>query len=391
MAPVTLRLHGNDTGTGERVVKILNVVGARPNFMKMAPIVAALNRIEVGVEHLLVHTGQHYDDKMCKAFFEDLGMPAPDINLNVGSGTHAVQTAAIMVAFEKVCMLQKPDLVIVVGDVNSTLACALTAKKLGIQVAHVEAGLRSGDMGMPEEINRLCTDVLCDLLFTTDRYANENLENEGIEANKIHFVGNVMIDTLLKHREMAKKIDLMNQWGLKPGGFATLTLHRPSNVDTREKLAEILDTMGTIAQKIPIVFPIHPRTLNRVKAFGLENRFSTTSNVTGLWITQPLGYLEFLHLNLNACAVYTDSGGLQEESTVLGTPCITLRDNTERPITCTQGTNRIVGNSRVKILAATEKVLTQDRPSCRVPEKWDGHAAERIVHIILNQFQNNNG
>jgi UDP-N-acetylglucosamine 2-epimerase (non-hydrolysing) len=353
--------------------------------MKIAPLIDALNRYGKGVEHLLVHTGQHYDDSMYKAFFNDLGIRAPDIDLGVGSGSHAEQTASIMVAFEKVCLEQRPDLVIVVGDVNSTLACTITAKKLCIQVAHIEAGLRSGDMRMPEEINRLCTDVLCDYLFTTDRYANENLIREGVLREKIHFVGNVMIDTLLKHRDIAKNIGLLDKWGLEPDAFALLTLHRPSNVDDRGTLLGILEAMHSVAKTMPVIFPIHPRTLKMAETFGLDSFFSTGKTVEGVWITQPLGYLQFLHLNMNARVVFTDSGGLQEETTVLGTPCITLRHNTERPITCEQGTNLIVGNQKEKILAAFEQVLTQSRDSHRLPEKWDGKAAERIVGIILNQ------
>ena len=246
-------------------MKIINVVGARPNFMKMAPIIEAMNHYPDRIEHLLVHTGQHYDAKMSKAFFDDLGMTKPDIDLGVGSGTHAEQTGRIMVAFEKVCLEQKPDLVIVVGDVNSTMACTITAKKLGIQVAHVEAGLRSRDMSMPEEINRLCTDVLCDLLFTTDHMADDNLLREGVGKEKIHFVGNVMIDTLLKHKAMAEKLTLLYDLGLSPGDYATLTMHRPSNVDDPETLKSIMTTIETIAHKVKVIFPVHPRTLEKLE------------------------------------------------------------------------------------------------------------------------------
>jgi len=365
------------------VVKVINVVGARPNFMKMAPIIEAMNKYPKEIQHLLVHTGQHYDDRMSKSFFVDLGMPRPDSDLEVGSGSHAEQTARIMVEFEKVCLREIPDLVIVVGDVNSTMACAITAKKLGIKVAHVEAGLRSRDMSMPEEINRLCTDVLCDYLFTTDHFANENLLAEGISPEKIFFVGNVMIDTLLKHKELARGLGLLEYWGLKPSAFATLTLHRPSNVDDPVILQGILDALSEIAKEIPIVFPIHPRTRKMVGQFGLGEYFSDTDKPQGLWMTDPLGYLEFLHLNMHAMMVITDSGGLQEEATVLGVPCITLRNNTERPITCEVGTNFIVGNSRDNILNQAFKVLSRDLLSGRVPEKWDGKAAERIVEILV--------
>jgi len=312
-------------------------------------------------------------------------MPKPDINLEVGSGSHAQQTAKIMVAFEEVCLAQRPDLVIVVGDVNSTMACTITAKKLGIKVAHVEAGLRSRDMAMPEEINRLCTDVLCDYLFTTDRFADRNLAQEGVPADKVFFVGNVMIDTLVKHRQMASRLDLIQKWGLEPGGFATVTLHRPSNVDDRETLRGILDALHEIALKIPIVFPIHPRTRKMVEQFGFGGYLSNGDKVQSLWATEPLGYLEFLHLNMHACMVLTDSGGLQEETTVLGVPCITLRANTERPITCEEGTNVIVGNRKEQILRAADAIFKDHKMRGRIPEKWDGKAAERIVEVLLGQ------
>lgn len=366
------------------MLKVINVVGARPNFMKMAPIIEAMNMHPGRIQHLLVHTGQHYDERMSKSFFVDLGMPKPDIDLEVGSGSHAEQTARIMVEFEKVCVQQPPDLVIVVGDVNSTMACTITAKKLGIKVAHVEAGLRSRDMSMPEEINRLCTDVLCDYLFTTDHFAGENLVAEGVSPAKIFFVGNVMIDTLLKHRELARGLGLIGQWALKPRGFATLTLHRPSNVDDPAILRGILDALSEIGKEIPIIFPIHPRTRKMVKQFGFDGYFSSAEKPRGLWLTDPLGYLEFLHLNMNAMMVITDSGGLQEETTVLGVPCITLRNNTERPITCEVGTNLIAGNSRDNILHCASTVLKGHAPRGKVPERWDGRAAERIVQILAN-------
>jgi len=364
-------------------MKILNIVGARPNFMKMAPIIEALNRYPERFEHLLVHTGQHYDEKMSRSFFVDLGMPQPDINLEVGSGSHAEQTAKIMVAFETVCLREKPDLVIVVGDVNSTLACTITAKKLGIKVAHVEAGLRSRDMSMPEEINRLCTDVLCDLLFTTDYLADRNLADEGVAAERIHQVGNVMIDTLLKHRQMADRLSLRDDLGLRGRRYATLTLHRPSNVDDPQVLQGIMKAVAEIAREIPVVFPVHPRTRKMIGPLGLDEVIGSGTPVQGLWLTEPLGYLEFLHLNMSAALVLTDSGGLQEETTVLGVPCLTLRDNTERPITCEIGTNHLVGNDPLAILAAARNALAGDGSKRRVPEKWDGRAAERIVEVLL--------
>lgn len=364
------------------MLKIINVVGARPNFMKMAPIIEAMNARPESIKHILVHTGQHYDERMSKSFFVDLGMPKPDIDLEVGSGSHAEQTAKIMVEFEKVCVRQSPDLVVVVGDVNSTMACTITAKKLGIKVAHVEAGLRSRDMSMPEEINRLCTDVLCDYLFTTDHFANENLIAEGIPEKKIEFVGNVMIDTLLKHKELARGLGLMEQWGLAPQGFATLTLHRPSNVDDSATFNGILEALSEVGKLMPIVFPIHPRTRKMVDQFGFGRYFSSRVKPQGLWMTEPLGYLELLHLNLNAKMVITDSGGLQEETTVLGVPCITLRNNTERPITCEVGTNFIAGNKREDIEKRAFAVLHGDLSRGKVPEKWDGKAAERIVAFL---------
>lgn len=368
-------------------MKILNIVGARPNFMKIAPIIDAMNQYPEQIEHLLVHTGQHYDEKMSKAFFDDLGMPKPDIDLGVGSGSHAEQTAKIMVAFEAVCLKEIPDLVIVVGDVNSTMACTITAKKLGIQVAHVEAGLRSRDIGMPEEINRLCTDVLCDFLFTTDDLADENLKAEGVPTEKINFVGNVMIDTLHKHRDMAKALGLIEKWGLKKGEYATLTLHRPSNVDDADTFRGIIEALVTIAKEVPIIFPIHPRTRKMAEKFGLMDLLTTGTEIRGVWVTEPLGYLDFLHLNMNARMVLTDSGGLQEETTVLGVPCLTIRHNTERPITCTTGTNLLVGNNKEKILLAASQVLRGEARPGKIPEKWDGKAADRIVEILLDRHK----
>ncbi len=363
-------------------MKILNIVGARPNFMKIAPIIEALDKYPDIFDHLLVHTGQHYDQKMSKTFFDDLGMPKPDIDLEVGSGSHAEQTAKIMVGFEMVCIQENPDLVIVVGDVNSTMACTITAKKLGIKVAHVEAGLRSRDMDMPEEINRLCTDVLCDYLFTTDHFANENLAAEGVASEKIVFVGNVMIDTLLKHRKMASTYDLLQRLGLKKDEYATLTMHRPSNVDDKEILYGILNTLSLISKEMPIIFPIHPRTRKMCEQFGFEHFFNNGDKIEGIWLTEPLGYLEFLHLNMSAKLVLTDSGGLQEETTVLGVPCITMRHNTERPVTCEVGTNVIVGSSPEKILEAAKIALQGSSIVGKIPEKWDGKTAERIVEFL---------
>ena len=364
-------------------MKILNVVGARPNFMKMAPIIEELNRFPDRFRHVLVHTGQHYSESMSASFFRDLGMPLPDINLEVGSGTHAEQTARIMVEFEKVCLNEKPDLVIVVGDVNSTMACTITAKKLGIRVAHVEAGLRSRDMAMPEEINRLCTDVLCDYLFTTDHFANENLAAEGIAPGKVHFVGNVMIDTLLKHRELAARLGIVEKFGLREKGYAAVTLHRPSNVDHPDVLAGILEALSEIAREVPVVFAMHPRTRKMVGEFGLSHLLNTGAAPGGVWAIEPLGYLEFLCLNMHARMVVTDSGGLQEETTVLGVPCITVRHNTERPITCEVGSNLLAGSAKERILQCGRDIIHGRAPVGSVPEKWDGSAARRIIEVLL--------
>lgn len=367
------------------MIKLLNIVGARPNFMKIAPIIEAMNRRPSDFDHALVHTGQHYDERMSRAFFEDLGLPRPDVDLEVGSASHAKQTGQIMSVFEDVCLERRPDVVLVVGDVNSTLACTLTAKKLGIAVAHVEAGLRSRDMTMPEEINRLATDVLSDYLFTTDKLAGENLRSEGASVDRIHFVGNVMIDTLLKHRDKARDLPLLEQWGLRRNQYATLTLHRPSNVDDPAVLKSLIGVVEEVAAELPIVFPVHPRTRKRLEDLGLGRLFGMPPPARGLWACEPLGYLEFLHLNQHSRMVMTDSGGLQEETTALGVPCLTLRPNTERPITCSEGTNQLVGNDPQAIRNAARKVLNSAPPNGRVPELWDGHAAERVAEVLLRR------
>ena len=363
-------------------MKIFNIVGARPNFMKIAPIVEAMTR-HPDLQPVLVHTGQHYDARMSKVFFDDLEIPRPDINLGIGSGTHAEQTAGIMPAFEKLCVKEKPDLVLVVGDVNSTLACSVVASKLCIPVAHVEAGLRSNDRTMPEEINRLVTDTLSDYLFTTCRDADENLKKAGIPAEKIFFVGNVMIDTLLKHVEKARQSDIHQRLDLMKNGspisYAAMTLHRPSNVDDRETLSGILDAIEKIQEKIPIVFPIHPRTYKQIRTFGFETRVKA---MKGLILSDPLGYLDFLALVSRSKMALTDSGGLQEETTVLGVPCITIRENTERPVTIWEGTNTMVGANREKIMEVATTVIQNGGKTGRIPELWDGKAAERIVEII---------
>ncbi len=351
--------------------------------MKIAPIMEVMKR-QPDLQPLLVHTGQHYDDRMSKVFFDDLEIPRPDINLEIGSGSHAGQTAGIMLAFEKLCLKERPDLVLVVGDVNSTLACSVVASKLCIPVAHVEAGLRSRDRTMPEEVNRLVTDTLSDYLFTTCRDADENLKKEGVSEEKIFFVGNVMIDTLLKHVEKAGQSDIHQRLNLMKNGspmpYAAMTLHRPSNVDDRETLKGILDAVEEIQHGLPVVFPIHPRTHKQIQTFGFEGR---VRGMKGLILNEPLGYLDFLALVSRSKMALTDSGGLQEETTVLGVPCITIRENTERPITILEGTNTLVGTDREKILAAADEIVRTGGKAGRVPELWDGKAAERIVERLL--------
>jgi UDP-N-acetylglucosamine 2-epimerase (non-hydrolysing) len=347
--------------------------------MKIAPLMTAFSA-HPGVVQTLVHTGQHYDDTLSRIFFDDLGIPRPDVHLGVGSGSHAAQTAKVMMAFEPVCLKWKPDLVVVVGDVNSTVACSLVAAKLGVRVAHVEAGLRSFDWTMPEEINRVVTDRLSDLLFTTERSANENLEKEGIPADRIHFVGNVMIDTLLGHLERARNTDVHERFEVAPGGYALVTLHRPSNVDSPERLGPVAEALAEIAETIPVLFPVHPRTRQRLETFGLEGSLGRVK------VLEPLGYLEFLALMADAALVLTDSGGIQEETTVLGVPCLTARPNTERPVTLEQGTNRLVQPSRRGIVEGVRLVLAEPDarpPQSRIPDLWDGKAAKRIARIAV--------
>jgi len=328
-----------------------------------------------------VHTGQHYDAAMSQTFFEELGIPRPDLNLEVGSGTHAAQTAAIMSRFEPVLLKYRPDLVLVVGDVNSTLACSVTAAKLGVAVAHVEAGLRSFDRSMPEEINRVVTDALSDLLFTTCEEANENLRREGLPDEKVFFVGNVMIDTLIRHRELAARSAILAEMSLAPKQYALVTLHRPSNVDDEQALRAIVSALARIERQVPIVFPVHPRTRRRVAEFGLE---AEIAGMKRLILTEPLGYLDFLNLMMHARLVLTDSGGIQEETTFLRVPCLTLRENTERPVTISQGTNCLVGMDERRIVEGAERILTNGAiRACRIPPLWDGKAAQRIVDIVV--------
>jgi UDP-N-acetylglucosamine 2-epimerase (non-hydrolysing) len=367
----------------------MSVVGARPNFMKIAPITAELRRRKKA-RHLLVHTGQHYDFNMSESFFRDLGIPAPDLFLEAGSGSHAEQTAKVMAALEKVLIRDRPDLVIVVGDVNSTMAAAITAAKLGIRVAHVEAGLRSFDRTMPEEINRTVTDVLSDFLFVSERSGLANLRREGVDGRKVHFVGNVMIDSLRAHLPRARALGMWRKLGLAPGGYALLTLHRPSNVDDPEVFGGILEALARIARLVPVVFPVHPRTRKRIGEFDRGGLFGDLAagrkTPPGLYWLDPVGYLEFLSLQSRAGLVLTDSGGIQEETTVLGVPCLTLRENTERPVTVKEGTNVIVGVSPERIVREAEKILGGRAKKGRVPGLWDGRTARRIVDILLAAF-----
>lgn len=359
---------------------VLCVVGARPNFMKIAPIMRALNHQDCPLSATLVHTGQHYDTAMKHSFFEQLHIPEPDMDLEVGSGSHAVQTAEVMKRFEPVLDDVKPSVVLVVGDVNSTIACALVAVKKNIPIVHVEAGLRSFDRSMPEEINRILTDQISDLLFTTERNAEINLKNEGIDPSRIHFVGNVMIDTLLYNSEYAvpsQEILSSSELTLQ-AGYGLVTLHRPSNVDNPEVLGTIIESLLEASETLELVFPVHPRTRNQLEQHGLLKKLKTSR----IALLEPQGYLQMLGLMKDARVVMTDSGGIQEETTALGVPCITLRESTERPITVTEGTNILVGSDPVKIRAAFTSIMEGGGKSGQVPEFWDGQAAERIVETI---------
>lgn len=347
--------------------------------MKVAPIYAEMKRRGREFTPMIVHTGQHYDAAMSDAFFDDLGMPKPEIHLGVGSGSHAVQTAKIMTEFEPVVLTEKPDWVLVVGDVNSTIACALVCAKAGVRVAHVEAGLRSGDRAMPEEINRVLTDAISDLLFTTSQDADGNLRREGVAPDKIRFVGNVMIDSLLEHLKLAENSCIRGDLGLNDNDYAVLTLHRPSNVDDKKVFGGILDALLSIAEKLPIIFPVHPRSGARIDEFGFAQRIAN-SNIK---LIEPLGYLDFMRLYSGAKLVLTDSGGLQEETTVLGIPCLTLRHNTERPITIELGTNVLVGTDTEKIKQAAREALEYKTPrGAKIPPLWDGKTAGRICDVL---------
>jgi UDP-N-acetylglucosamine 2-epimerase (non-hydrolysing) len=374
---------------GMRDFSIAVVAGARPNFMKIAPIVRALRERagfarESGIDLRVsvVHTGQHYDENMSEVFFRELEIPTPDRHLEVGSGSHAEQTARIMVAFEKYLLQEKPDWVVVVGDVNSTIGCALPAKKLGVKVAHVEAGLRSFDMSMPEEINRKLTDAISDLLFVTEESGERNLRAEGVAPEKVFVVGNVMIDTLLRNREIVEGPGFVPSPAVKAfceasRRYGVLTLHRPSNVDHRETLVPIWGVLSEIAKRVPLLFPIHPRTRGKIREFGLSEN--------GITLVDPVGSLDMLHAMKGAAMVLTDSGGLQEETTVLGIPCVTIRENTERPVTVTMGTNYLAGTDPAMILSAANEIISGNARKGSIPPLWDGRAAERTADILLRQ------
>jgi len=362
-------------------IRVLAVAGARPNFMKIAPLMHEFAKRLETFEPILVHTGQHYDKAMSESFFSELGIPEPDVNLGVGSGSHAVQTAQVLMKIEELLIERQPHVVLVVGDVNSTLAATLAAIKLQIPVAHVEAGLRSWDREMPEELNRVLTDSVSQWLFTTESVAEKNLLREGIPADKIHFVGNVMIDTLLAHRERARQLDTVERLDLQPGRYAVLTLHRPSNVDSPEQLRRLFEVLGKLNRELPVVFPAHPRT-----AKAIEQHLGGAK--PDLRMTGPLGYLDFLCLMTKAQMVLTDSGGIQEETTTLGVPCLTLRDSTERPVTVTEGSNTIVGTDPSAIEDAIQKLRESPPTTTRQPALWDGGAAARIVDILERDLGN---
>ena len=372
------------TGDGEITTKpIILVVGARPNFMKIAPIYAELQ--SRGQELILLHTGQHYDDNMSKVFFDDLGMPKPDIYMGIGSGSHAYQTGTVMIEFEKICQEKDPSMVVVVGDVNSTVACTIVCAKMGIPCAHVEAGLRSFDRDMPEEINRILTDSVADLLLTPSPDGDEHLRAEGIAEERIIRVGNVMIDSLYSNLTRAESSSIQNELGLEDD-YSILTLHRPSNVDNEGIFAGIISALEVIGKEIQIVFPMHPRTEKMAKQFSLYERIASIPKIK---ITDPVGYLDFVALMSDSKLVLTDSGGLQEETTALGIPCITLRENTERPITVTEGTNTIVGCDPELIKSTALDALTTGGKSGRIPEMWDGKTAHRIADVLINYIENN--
>lgn len=358
-------------------MKIHLITAARPNFMKIAPLYHELNK-QNWAEPVIVHTGQHYDLNMSDVFFKNFNLPEPHIHLGVGSGTHAEQTGNVMIAYEKVLMEQTPDLVVVVGDVNSTVAASLAAVKLGVKVAHLEAGLRSYDRAMPEEINRIVTDSIVDYLWTPSIDGNENLEKEGISSDKIALVGNIMIDSLVLAKKIVEKLEVYQNFGCSPKGYGLVTLHRPSNVDDKQSLQNLCNKLAIIAEKLPLIFPVHPRTLTKLDEFGIN----TLKDAEQIYLTDPLGYNDFMNLVNNSKLIITDSGGIQEETTFLQIPCLTLRENTERPITITQGTNQLCGPEN--LVEMVDSVFSGNFKKCRIPNLWDGKTAERITRLIEN-------
>lgn len=364
-------------------MKILSVVGARPNFMKIAPLHRAFSK-HPKITSKIVHTGQHYDEKMSDIFFNQLGLPKPHFHLGIGGGSHTHQKAHVMLAFEKILLKEQPDLVLVVGDVNPTPACSIVSVKMGIKTVHVEAGLRSGDRSMPEEINRIITDAICDQLFITEQSGMINLAKEGVPDSKVNFVGNVMIDSLIYYREKAKKEMILEQLKVTPKEYILMTMHRPSNVDNKKNLEDILEIIENAASHKTVVFPMHPRTSNNLKKFGLEDRLNEIQNLS---ILGPQGYLQFLKLMDNAALIITDSGGIQEETTYLQVPCMTFRDSTERPITVELGTNVLMADLNPEtVRIQMEKILSGEIKEGVIPPLWDGNTADRISNILYNQF-----
>lgn len=364
-------------------MKVITVAGARPNFIKIAPLYREFFKRKDRFNHKICHTGQHFDQNMSKIFFEELQIPEPDFNLGVGSGTHADQTARIMIEFEKIVHQEKPDLILVPGDVNSTLACSVVASKLGIHIGHVESGLRSFDRGMPEEINRIVTDVLSDYLFVSEQSGLANLKNEGIPEDKIHFVGNIMIDSLVHFLPAIENSDILSRLKLNPSEYTLLTFHRPSNVDKKSSLLELVQMLNRLAKKTRLVFPVHPRTRKNLVEFSLMKELDSE-----ILLLEPIGYVDFLALTRSAKLVITDSGGIQEETTWLGVQCITVRNNTERPVTVTEGTNHLIGTDFQVTETTAFEILEGKIKQGRIPDKWDGHTAERILDIIENSVSN---
>ena len=363
------------------LIKIISVVGARPNFIKLAPLDKEFSKYKEKFCHKICHTGQHFDEKMSKVFFEDLDLPEPDYYLGVGSGSHAVQTAKIIIEFEKVLIKEKPDLIIVYGDVNSTMACSIVASKLNIKIAHVESGLRSFDRRMPEEINRIITDKLSDLLFVSEESGLKNLAKEGIDKSKIFFVGNIMIDSLVKYQHKIDNSKIINKLLLKKNDYVLATFHRPSNVDSDTDIKSLINLLNEISNRQKIIFPVHPRTLNKIDEIKIFNEISPN-----IIITNPLGYFDFLCLIKHALTIITDSGGVQEESTFMNVQCITMRDNTERPVTIDIGTNQLAGSNHLSVKKIANNIFNGNVKNGQIPKLWDGKTASRIINILLKKF-----